>query len=80
MGMVVGVVLVDVAVQESLGGFGRMGVVPRLGSVVLELVGRQSSSDRRAQGPAPEAGDRERTAARAKHGARIVEYPPGAVK
>ena len=57
--MLVGIVLVEVAVQERLGGRGRMGVVPRLGRVVLELVGRQCRADRRAQGPAPEAGDGE---------------------
>lgn len=77
--MVVRIVLVDVAVQERLGGLSRVRVVPRPRGVVLELVGGKGDSHRRPERPGREAGDRSPATVRTKHRA-IVEEPPGQVK
>ncbi len=79
MGVVVRAVLMEMAVQKRLRRLGRVRVVLRLRPVVLELMGGDTDSERRPDGPGREAGDRGPTAGRTEHRA-IVEDSPAGVK
>ena len=65
---------VKVAVQDGGRRLSRMGVIPRVFAMMLQLMSRQTDSDRGPQSPADEAGDGCPSASRLIHRA-ILEEP-----